>query len=112
MYKYGEQYYGSMKVCPKCGYIDRSHWRQNRWRTNVEFLPIDEFNSLYPNLLEELQKGHLIVTDKLHAYRTSGSSLKVVERVLRCDYEVGGKTAFHIPRERHKPMDPFQRKLE
>ena len=100
-----------MKVCPECGYIDRSHWRQNRWRTNVEFLPALEFKEEYPKLSRDLEAGRPFVKDHLHAYRLSGRGTRIVERVVVQDFEVGGKSTFHIPRERHKPMDPFQHKL-
>lgn len=100
-----------MKVCPECGYIDRSHWRQNRWRTNVEFLPAIEFKEEHQGLYQKLTDGHRFVKDKLYAYQRSGKVMKVVERVILQDFLVGGKSTFHIPRERHKPMDPYQQKI-
>ncbi len=99
-----------MKVCPRCGYVDRSHWRQNRWRTNVEFLKFRDYpEDIDLEILKRLLAGHKVVTDKFYAYRLSGD---VVERVLKIDYEVAGMNAFHIPREHidHK-VDPFQLKL-
>lgn len=44
-----------MKVCPSCGFVDTSHWRQNRWRTQVEFLPLTEFREEKPNLTMDLK---------------------------------------------------------
>ena len=89
-----------MRVCPKCGYVDRSSWRQNRWRTNVEFIDLSKFELLKPELTKQLLEGHPFATDKLYAYRLSGKTKRIVERVYIKDFEVGGKTAFHIPRER------------
>jgi len=99
-----------MKVCPKCGFVDRSMWRQNRWRTNVEFLKYKEYpEDIDLEILTKLKSGHAVVLDKLHAHRFSG---EVVERVLRIDYEIAGLSAFHIPREHvdHK-KDPYQTKI-
>jgi hypothetical protein len=95
-----------MKICPECGHIDRSHWRQNRWRTNVEFLKyLEQPEDIDSQILEKLKKGHPIVTDDLYAYRLSSG---VVERIIKTDYEIGGKMAFHIPREKPLSMDPLQ----
>ena len=98
-------------ICPNCGFIDRSHWRQNRWRTNVDFLKFRDYpEDIDPKIVERLQAGHVVALDKLHAYRKSGDN--IIERVLRVDYEAGGMSAFHIPREHinHK-KDPWQTKI-
>lgn len=98
-----------MKICPKCRYIDRSHWRQNRWRTNVEFLKYKEYpEDIDAMLVEKLEEGHPIALDELYAYRKAKN---IIERILRQDYEAGGISAFHIPREKVSPPDPFQAKL-
>ena len=87
-----------MRVCPKCGFIDRSMWRQNRWRTNVDFLKYKEYpEDVDPEIVRQLEAGHPVVLDKSCAYRISG---KVIERILRTDYEVGGLSSFSIPREK------------
>ena len=98
-----------MKICPKCGYVDISGWRQNRWRTNVEFLSLSEFAIEQPEISTFLKDGHGIQTDEQYAYRLSGF---YVERVWVETYKVAGKKAFHIPREHfdHK-KDPWQQKL-
>lgn len=99
-----------MKKCPNCGYIDYSAWRQNRWRTNVEFIQLDQFDN--PEMLEKLINKS-IETDTNYAYRISGKKKKVIERVLMEEYKVSGKQAFHIPREKvnHTPESIAQRKL-
>ena len=98
-----------MRVCPKCHYIDRSHWRQNRWRTNVDFLKYLEYpEDIDPKISEKLLAGHPVATDKLYAYQ---KSTEVIERVLLEDYLAGGRSAFHIPREKVTPMDPYQHRL-
>ena len=99
-----------MKVCPECGFIDRSHWRQNRWRTNVEFLNYRDYpEDIDLEVLDQLKEGHPFVCDKLYAYRISS---RVVERVLKCDFEQGGKSTFHIPREKVPSRDPWQETLK
>ena len=98
-----------MKKCPKCGYLDRSHWRQNRWRTNVEFLKyLDYPEDIDPLILNKLKQGHPIVCDEDYAYRMSSG---VIERIVRVDYDVGGSMAFHINREKHASMDPLQQRF-
>jgi len=98
-----------MKVCPICGHVDRTQWRQNRWRTNVEFLKFrDYLEDIDLEVLNQLQEGHPFVCDKLYAYRISS---RVVERVLKSDFERGGKSTFHIPREKVPPRDPWQKEL-
>jgi len=99
-----------MKVCPKCGHIDRSQWRQNRWRTNVEFLKYQDYpEDIDLETVKTLEAGYRVALDKLHAYRKSGN---VIERVLRVDYDVAGLSAFHIPREKvNHSRDPWQKKL-
>jgi len=87
-----------MSICQKCGHIDRSMWRQNRWRTNVYFLKYKEYREdIDLEIVKKLEAGHPVVLDKWCAYRISG---KVIERIPRADYEVGGISAFHIPREK------------
>ena len=59
-------------------------------------------------LLANLKAGHPVELDKLYAYQLCG---EVIERILRVDYEVGGRKAFHIPREKPRSMDPQQKKI-
>ena len=88
-----------MKVCPKCGFTDLSSWRQNRWRTNVEFLHWDQTDDIDLELLKKLRENQKeIQCDKNYAYRNAG---RVIERILLDEYKVGGSRAFHVPRE-HK----------
>lgn len=101
-----------MKVCPKCGYVETEYWRQNRWRTNIEFSPLSEFRANYPEISRSLEHGHPIITDENYAYRLSGKRKTIVERVWIKQYEIDGKKAFHIPREHvDHTRDPWQRKL-
>lgn len=88
-----------MRVCPACGFIDHSHWRQNRWRTNVDFLPVNEFKEEHPKSSMDLEKGKPVAVDKDYAYRFGGKDHQVVERVLLEEYKAGGRSAFHTPRE-------------
>lgn len=102
-----------MKVCPKCGYVDVSGWRQNRWRTNVEFISLSEFEIENPRISRSLKDGKSIETDEYYAYRLTGRGKNIVERVWIETYKIAGKKAFHIPREHfnHK-FDPYQTRLE
>lgn len=101
-----------MKICPKCGFVETEYWRQNRWRTNVEFSPVSEFRLNHPKISQLLEDGHGIQTDKYYAYRLSGKRKTIVERVWIEQYKIDGKKAFHIPREHveHK-KDPWQKTL-
>ena len=107
-----------MKVCPKCGHVEIEYWRQNRWRTNVEFTKPSEFRANYPNLARDLEEmsnkigiKKAVVTDKYSAYKY-GAKKRVVERILLSEFKVAGLQAFRIPSEHinHK-TDIFQRKL-
>lgn len=101
-----------MRVCPKCGYVDYSGWRQNRWRTNVEFIELSQFKVLKPELARDLEEGRPIVTDKLYAYRLSGRGRWIVERIYIAEYMAGGRRAFHVPREHvNHYKDSYQTKL-
>ena len=91
-----------MKVCPSCGYIDYSMWRQNRWRTNVEFLKVEyASDDLDPRVLQQLQEKK-VATDNYYGYRLSNASQPIIERVLIQEFKVSGTQAFHIPREKPK----------
>ena len=89
-----------MKKCPECGHIEYEYWRQNMWRTNVEFCPIGEFKANYPKLAQDLLNRKIAVTDKTSAYRLSGRNKTIVERVIIEEYNACGMQAFHIPREK------------
>jgi len=88
-----------MKICPRCGYIDRTMWRQNRWRTNVEFLKLEYPEYIDPWILKKLKERRGIQLDENYAYRLTGRHKNIVERVLREQYEIDGPKAFHLPRE-------------
>jgi len=100
-----------MSVCPECGFIMISSWRQNRWRTNVWFLQWDQTDDIDLEILQKLKdKPRDPQTDKYYAYRNAG---RVIERVLLQEFKVMGLKAFHIPREHvdHKPRDLRQKHL-
>ncbi len=88
-----------MRVCPKCGYIEYEYWRQNRWRTNVEFSPLEQFRDNYPELTRDLEKNSFAI-DQFYAYRLSGKGKTIVERIIIQEYNAAGMQAFHIPREK------------
>lgn len=89
-----------MSVCPKCGEIMTSSWRQNRWRTNVWFLQWDQTSDIDLEVLQKLKENPKeCQTDTYYAYRNAG---RVIERILLVEYKVMGSRAFHIPREKPK----------
>ena len=100
-----------MKVCPKCGFVDVSHWRQNRWRTHVEFESMSYFKEEHPKMAKQLLGGHEVVTDKYYAYRFQENGW-IVEKIWIELYKTGGTKAFHIPSEHfdHK-QDPYLKTL-
>ena len=101
-----------MSVCPKCGFIDLTNWRQNRWRTNVYFIQRSQFRELKPNLEDKLAKGHPVAIDNFYAYQLGGKGKTIVERILIQEYLAFGLKAFHVPREHvDHSKDPWQRKL-
>jgi len=79
----------------------------------VEFIELSEFRLERPELAKLLEMGHPFVTDNLYAYRLSAKGKWIVERVWIELFKVGGKSAFHIPAERHleRLKDAFQTKI-
>ena len=92
-----------MRVCPDCGYIDRSMWRQNRWRTEVDFIH-DEFTEDIPeSVLVDLEAGKMYSITDNYAYRLTkknGERNGIIERILIELWEAHGSQGFHIPREK------------
>jgi hypothetical protein len=86
--------------CPHCHEMIYSDWRQNRWRTNVWFLQWDQVETMDPEIVVELKASPKdIQVDIYYAYRNAG---KVIERIVREEFDAGGSKAFHIPRENTK----------
>jgi hypothetical protein len=88
-------------------------WRQNRWRTNVEFLKVEyaDAENIDPVVLAALiEKG--IATDKYYGYQMNKPKT-IIERVIRQEFDVSGVQAFRIPREKVKAHteDIYQTKL-
>ena len=93
--------------CPNCGYIDRSQWMQNRWRSNVYFIHVEFSEDILPEVLEAYKEGRTYYLGKDYAYRLTYPSGKrkggIIERILLEEAEAFGfKSAFHQPRE---PVD-------
>ena len=93
-----------MKVCPECGYVDRSMWRQNKWRTNVEFIKDDYPEDIPHRVLYAYYIGkNMYVVDKFYAYRLckkNWESNGIIERILIEEWEGYGEQGFHLPREK------------
>jgi hypothetical protein len=109
-----------MRVCPKCGFLDLEYWRQNRWRTNVDFTTPIRFKDDHPQLARDLEElankigiKKAVVTDKLSAYKY-GAKKRVVERILLSEFKAAGLQAFRIPTEHpdSHTRDPNQRRLD
>ena len=91
-----------MKVCPECGHIDRSMWRQNRWRTNVEFIHDEYPEDIPERVLEDYKKGKRFSITDDHAYeltKHNGAKNGIITRILIEEWEAFGHSAFHMPRE-------------
>jgi len=90
----------NMKVCPKCGYVDYSMWRQNRWRTNVEFLKMEyATDDVDPKILTDV-KVNGFAKDNHYAYRLSNATQPIIERITRAEFDSVGMQGFHVPREK------------
>lgn len=89
-----------MKVCPKCGHIDRTMWRQNKWRTNVEFIKVEYSEDIPEEVMKAYESARSHTQDKDYGYRLCQRQ-GIIERVLIEEVEAFGfKSAFHQPRER------------
>lgn len=57
-----------MKVCPKCGYRDPPEWRNLHFQLYTEYMEMEEFERLYPDLAERLKSNPYLVQDQHNAY--------------------------------------------
>ena len=97
-----------MRVCPECGYRDPLEWRNLRFRLYAEYISLDDFTQLYPELAAQLKENPKCVCDSAHCYHLTKSGH--VHRVpaylcINGKFYYGGNTL-------EKPKDPFQKKLE
>ena len=89
-----------MKVCPECGFIDRSMWRQNKWRTNVDFIKVEYEEDVPLEILKAYKDARGYATDENYAYRLCQRQ-GIIERILIEEWTYcGGRKAFHTPREK------------
>jgi len=88
-----------MRVCPECGHVDPPEWRQVPWKFDTDHCHTEDFARMHPEEYEKLMRGHEVVCDEHFCYQFSGKARKVVWRVWKKMFEVGGKSAFHIPME-------------
>ena len=85
--------------CPKCGFIDRSQWMQNRWRSNVYFIKVEFSEDIYQEIMEAYNSARSFTQDKDYGYRLCQRQ-GIIERILIEEVEAFGfKSAFHQPRE-------------
>ena len=89
-----------MRVCPECGHIDRTMWRQNKWRTNVDFIKVEYEEDIPPEVLKAYKAGHPYANDKdrHYGYRLCQEQ-GIIERILFEEVLAFGTKAFHTPRE-------------
>ena len=92
-----------MRVCPHCGHIDRTMWRQNKWRTNVDFIKVEFEEDIPPEVLEAYNAGRPYANDnqKNYGYRLCQKQ-GIIERILFEEVLAYGVKAFHTPRENPK----------
>ena len=89
-----------MRCCSECGHIDRSMWRQNRWRTNVDFIKIEYSEDVPDSVLKAYNEKRSYTQDKNYGYRLD-QRRGIIERVLIEEVEAFGfKSAFMQPREK------------
>jgi len=97
--------------CPKCGFIDRSQWMQNRWRSNVYFIKVEYIEDILPEVLKAYEDGRTYFQGKDYGYRLCQRQ-DIIERILIEETEAFGfKSAFHQPRERVDHLEHSIRKL-
>lgn len=104
-----------MRVCPKCGFVDPPEWKNLHFQLYHEYMTLEDFKQLYPQmaelLLEQQQKvgtKNIIFDEKKHhAYHLTKASY--VHRVPA--YLIIDRKWFHASSLYDKPKDRFQRKL-
>lgn len=52
-----------MRVCPKCGYEDPLEWRNLPHQLFMEYMRIEDFRRLYPELAEQLHDNSVVLAD-------------------------------------------------
>jgi len=87
---------GSMRVCPKCEYVDPPEWRHSKFSYWIDFCLFSDFERLEPELAKQLKDGKKVVQDKLYLYRATRSLTKV-HRKAKADYG----PQWQIPMEHH-----------
>lgn len=93
-----------MRVCPECGHIDRTMWRQNKWRTNVDFIKVEDYpEDVPPEVLVSYNLRHKYCNDnkKNYGHRLCQEQ-NIIERILFEEVLAYGVKAFHTPRENPK----------
>lgn len=77
-------------------------WRQNRWRTNVEFIHDEYPEDIPQNVLKDYEAGKRFSFTEHHAYeltKHNGVKNGILTRILIEEWEAFGHSAFHMPRE-------------
>jgi len=92
-----------MRVCPECGHIDRTMWRQNKWRTNVDFIKVEFEEDIPLEVLAAYKAGRPYANDNEnhYGYRLCQKQ-EIIERILFEEVLAYGVKAFHTPRENPK----------
>ena len=83
-----------MKVCPKCGHVDRTQFRTSRFEYDQEYMRFDEAKADYPQIYEALKdkpnQWPLSIGEEIYYRRGTGGLW-----LYRCL-----KENFKMPRER------------
>jgi len=99
----------TMRVCPKCKYVDPAQWRHLRFSYWVDFCTFEDFQQLKSELAKRLLDGEKLVEDELCVYRLSGRKgyPRMVHRKAKIDYG----EQFSIPMEHVNPNANDTRKF-
>jgi len=90
-----------MKICPKCGFVDPPEWRNLHFQLYTEYMKLEDFEQLYPQLAAQLKANPYIIFDKYNAYHLTKAGY--VHRVPK--YLCSNGKWYHGSSTTEKPKD-------
>lgn len=90
-----------MRVCPKCGYVERIEWHPTTWKSAqyIDCCRLSDLETFDKDLADELRKNKECVKG-IYAYRVTKPGIWVLRRWIEI-YKIQGWK--EIPAEQHKP---------
>jgi len=85
LYARREPPHTTMRVCPKCGYVEPPEWRHSRYSYWLDICKLGDFEKLHPKLATTL-KHQDFAEDEDYVYRLMGKSKLTVERKAKIDF--------------------------